>query len=434
MSAGPPRPIDLLVRGASGVATCAPGGRAPTEPARGVELADLGWSPGAAIAVSDGVIAGIGSEEALGARFDPRERLDAQGGVVIPGLVDSHTHPVFAEGREEEFERKVRGESYQQIAAAGGGILSSVRGVRSASDEDLEARVQARLERFLDLGTTTVEAKSGYGLTARDELRSLRAIRRAARRFEGQVVSTLLAAHALPPEFRENRDRWLRIVREEIAPAAAAEGLATFHDAFVDRGFFTVEEAREILDASRSLGLLPKLHADELGWTGSTELAVELGAASADHLDHVGDAGIERLASSGTVAVLLPGVSHFLRAPGDAPARRLVEAGAAVALATDFNPGTCPTASMFEVMHLAAVRMRLAPSEALVASTRNAAFALGLGGKVGFLAVGSRADLVVCDVPDPRDLAYCFGRPPVAWVVAGGRVVRRPSRARAALV
>jgi imidazolonepropionase len=222
--------------------------------------------------------------------------------------------------------------------------------------------------------------------------------------------------------------------RAEVAPAAAAEGLATFHDVFVDAGFFTIDEARELLTASAPLGLRPKLHADELGDTGAAALAVELGAASADHLDHVNPQGIERLAGSDTVAVLLPGVAHYLRAKGDAPARALVKAGAAVALASDYNPGTCPAPSLFEAMHLAAIRMRLTAEEALVAATRNAAFAVGLGGKAGFLAPGGPADAVVCDVPDLRDFVYSFGRPPVAYVIAGGRVVRRPREARGAFV
>ena len=382
------------------------------------------------MAIDGGAIVAVGEAREIEKRYVGKETIDARGGVVIPGLVDPHTHPVFVQARVGDVERRMRGETYQQIAAAGGGILSSVRGVREASDEELEVLVRLRLERFLDMGTTTVEAKSGYGLTAKDELRSLRAIAKGAAALPMTVVATLLAAHALPQEWRSDRRRWLAIVREEIAPAAAAEKLATFHDVFVDEGFFTSEEARELLAASRSLGLRPKLHADELKGTGASELAVELGAASADHLDHISRAGVERLAASDTIAVLLPGVSHFLRSAHDAPARALVDAGAAVALATDFNPGTCLTVSMFEIMHLAAMRMGLTAEEALVASTRNAAFALGLGGKVGFLAPGARADVVVCDVRDARDLAYAFGRPPVAYVVCGGRVVRRPSAAR----
>lgn len=419
-----PTPIDLLVSGASAVATGLPPSADLSRAARGAELNDAGLIPGAAVAVDAGAVVAVGPERELAARYAAREKIDARGGLVIPGLVDAHTHPVFVGGREDELERRLRGETYAEIAQAGGGILASVRAVRAAADEELEARVRLRLDRFLSLGTTVVEAKGGYGLSAKDELRSLRAIARASAGHAARVVPTLLAAHAVPPERKSDRAAWIRVVREEIAPQAAAEKLAVFHDVFVDAGFFTAGEARELLLASAPLGLRPKLHADELSATGSAELAVELGAASADHLDHVSPRGIEALAASETVAVLLPGVSHFLRSPGDAPARALIAAGAAVALATDFNPGTCPTASMFEVMHLAAMRMRLTAAEALVASTRNAAFAVGLGGSAGVLRAGQRADLVVCDVPDLRDLVYAFGRPPVAAVVAAGRMVR----------
>jgi imidazolonepropionase len=419
MPAGSPTPVDLVITGASAVATCAPSGSDLRRPARGAELADAALVEGGSIAIDGGRILEVGPS-AIATRYAPRQTLDARGGLVIPGLVDAHTHPVFVRGREDEFERRLRGESYSQIAAAGGGILASVRGVREASDEELASLVRRRLDRFLALGTTAVEAKSGYGLSARDELRSLRAIARAAAGHAVRVVPTLLAAHALPAEWTHDRRGYLRAVQDELVPAVVSERLALFHDVFVDPGFFTIQEARELLGSPS--GLRPKLHADELAATGAAELAVELGAASADHLDHVSRRGIERLAASSTVAVLLPGVSHFLRAERDAPARDLVSAGAAVALATDFNPGTCPTQSLFEVMHLAAVRMRLSAQEALVASTRNAAFAIGLGGEAGVLAPGVRADLVVCDVPDVRDLAYAFGRPPVAFVVAAGRI------------
>lgn len=426
--------VDLLVRGASAVATCAPGGRAPTEPARGRELADAAVVARGAVAIDGGVIVAIAPESEILQKFIGKQTIDARGGIVIPGLVDAHTHPVFVNGREDDFERKTRGETYQQIAAAGGGILSSVRGVRGASDGELLEKVKLRFERFLDLGTTTVEAKSGYGLSAEDELRSLRAIARAGENCNITVVATLLAAHALPPEFKQDRKSYIKMVRDEVAPAAAREKLATFHDVFVDEGFFTIDEARELLVSSLLFGLKPKLHADELGTTGASELAVELGAASADHLDHISKSGIVKIAGSETICVLLPGVSHYLRSKDDAPARELIQAGAAVAVATDYNPGTCPTPSLFEAMHLATIRMRLSPAEALVAATRNAAFAVGLGGARGALAPGMRADLVICDVPDVRDVVYTFGRPPVRAVVCGGRLVRSDDNARPAFV
>lgn len=387
-----------------------------------------------AVAISGEKIVAIGAAHEFDARFKASRVLDARGGIVIPGLVDAHTHPVFVNGREDDFERKTRGETYQQIAAAGGGILSSVRGVRAAGDAELAEKVKLRFERLLDLGTTSVEAKSGYGLTAEDELRSLRAIARAAEKSNMTVVATLLAAHAIPPEFKNDRNAYIKLIKDEIAPAAAKAGLAAFHDVFVDEGFFTIAEARELLEAGAAIGLLPKMHADELGTTGAAELAVELRAASADHLDHISRNGMLKIAGSDTIAVLLPGVSHYLRSKTDAPARALIEAGAAVAVATDYNPGTCPTPSLFEAMHLAAIRMRLSPVEALVAATRNAAFAIGMGGRRGALAPGMRADAVICDVPDVRDVVYTFGRAPVRAVVSNGVVVREFDNGRPAHV
>lgn len=421
----PPVIVDLVVRGASSIATCAPGGVPPTRPARREALGDIALIPGGAVAVDRGLVVGVGPGPEIIKKFQGRETVDAKGGVIVPGFVDAHTHPVFVNGREEDFERKTRGETYQQIAAAGGGILSSVRGVRAASDAELQLKVRLRLERFLDLGTTTVETKSGYGLSAEDELRSLRAIAVAAAASEATVVPTLLAAHAIPPEYKQNKRAYLNLILDTIAPAVILEKLAVFHDIFIDEGFFSVADGRELLTATAASGLKPKVHADELGSTGATGLAVELGATSADHLDHVTEPEIQQLAASDTVAVLLPGVSHYLRSRTDAPARTMIDAGVAVAVATDYNPGTCPTPSMFEAMHLAAIRMRLSPAEALNAATRNAAFAVGLGGRRGAIAVSMRADLVICDVPDVRDLVYTFGRPPIAAVVAGGRVVRR---------
>ncbi|MFN0205715.1 MAG: imidazolonepropionase [Planctomycetota bacterium] len=429
-----PARADVLIVGCSGVATCCPGGVATKKPARGAELANVGLLTNVGIAIAGGKVISIAPDAELRKRYIAGETIDARGGIVIPGLVDAHTHPVFVNGREDDFERKTRGETYQQIAAAGGGILSSVRGVRGASDEVLEEKVKLRFERLLDLGTTSVEAKSGYGLSAEDELRSLRAIRNAAKNCDIRCVSTLLAAHAIPPEYKSRREDYIQLIREEIVPAAALEKLATFHDVFVDDGFFTIAEARELLTSGTQFGLRPKLHADELGTTGAAELAVELGACSADHLDFISKAGIDKLANSETVAVLLPGVSHYLRSKTDAPARELIEAGAAVAIATDYNPGTCPSPSLFEAMHLAAIRMRLSPAEALVGATRNAAFAIGLGGEAGIVAEGLSADLVICDVPDYRDVVYTFGRAPIAYVVARGRVVRRPPSARSAFV
>jgi imidazolonepropionase len=385
---------------------------------------------GAEVLCRDGRIAFVGSPEERRRLFGELpgvRRLDGRGGTVVPGFVDPHTHLPWAGTREDEFAQRLAGRSYQEIAASGGGILSTVRATRAAGEDELAALVRRRMDRMLAWGTTTAEAKSGYGLTREDELKQLRAIASASAAHPVDLVPTLLAAHEVPPEHREERGRWVDLVCEEIVPATAAAGLARFCDVFCERGVFTVEESRRVLAAGARHGLLPRLHADEFVDSGAAALAAELGALSADHLMAVSPQGIEALARTGVTAVLLPGTSFFLMKHVWAPARRLVEAGVPVALATDCNPGSSFTESMPMVLVLAVFELRLSIEEALTAATLNAACCLGLGGEIGSVEEGKRADLVLLDAPNLLHLAYHYGINPVAAVVKNGRVVHEKS-------
>ena len=414
--------IDLLIHNLSEVAT--PEGSAAR---RGADQARIRRIAGAEVLCRDGRIAFVGSPEERVRRFGElpgAERLDGRRGTLIPGFVDPHTHLPWAGTREEEFAARLAGKSYQEIAAAGGGILSTVSATRRASEEELAANVQKRMDQMLAWGTTTAEAKSGYGLTQEDELKQLRAIRRASEIHPVDLVPTLLAAHEVPPEHRRDRGRWVDLICEEIVPATAAAGLARFCDVFCEEGVFTAAESRRVLEAGVRHGLAPRLHADEFVDSGGAVLAAELGALSADHLMAVSPAGVEALAGSGVTAVLLPGTSFFLK-KDYAPARRLVEAGVPVALATDCNPGTSFTESMPMVVVLAVFQLGLTLEESLTAATLNSASCLGLGAEIGSVEPGKRADLVLLDAPNLLHLIYHYGINPVAAVVKGGQVARR---------
>lgn len=357
----------------------------------------------------------------------PADRVIEVSGVVLPGFIDCHTHGVFGGARLDDHQRRALGEDYKAIAAAGGGILQSVRDVRARPEAELEALTRARLATLLAHGTTTIEVKSGYGLELEAELKQLRVIRRLAAAQPATLVATFLGAHEVPPEHRGDRAAYVRLVCEEMIPAVAQGGLARCCDVFCEPGVFSPAEARAILTAAQRYGLALKLHADELEGSGGAELAVELGALSADHLAAVSDAGVRALGASGTVAVLLPATMLFLGKKGQAPARRLIEGGAAVALATDFNPGTSPTVSLPLVMALGVSQLGLRHAEALTAVTVNAAAALGLAGERGQLAPGFVADLVVAAVEDWREVAYWMGANIVSAVWTGGLACPTPT-------
>jgi imidazolonepropionase len=350
--------------------------------------------------------------------------VDAGGRAVVPGFVDPHTHAVFGRTRQDEYERRLRGESYLEIAAAGGGIRASVRDLRQRDEDDLLALAIPRLEGLRAHGTTTVEIKSGYGLSLADELKTLRVARRAADAVGMRAVLTCLAAHEVPDEYRTQRDRYVRLVCDEVLPEVVAEGLAERCDVFCEPSVFDLAETETILQRALELGLRLTVHADELEPMGGSALAARLGADSADHLIRIQPDGIDALARSSTVATLLPGTVFTLGIQHYAPARTMIAAGCAVALATDFNPGSCPIASVPLVQSIACSQMKLSPAESLVATTLNAAWALGLAGEIGSLAPGKAADFVILRGDDHRLVPYHGGVDAVAEVWQGGHRVR----------
>jgi len=408
---------DLLIRGASELLTLDHGRRGPVA---GAAMRDLRTVEGGAVAIRDGLVVETGPTAELQARCEAAEVLDADGGVVLPGFVDPHTHLVFPATREDEFEMRCLGKSYEEIAAAGGGIRNSARRMRGkTTGELLDAARRLRRSALLH-GSTTVEVKTGYGLETESEIRTLEVIRDLDDR--GDVVPTFLGAHEVPDEYQDDREAYLRLVIDEMLPRAAP--LARYCDVFCEKHVFSIDESRRLLHAAREAGLGLKLHADELHDTGGAKLAAELGAASADHLIRVSEEGIAALADSGTVAVLLPGTSYFLGMRAFAPGRALVDAGAAVALATDCNPGSSMTENMQFVITTACLAYGFTPAEAITAATVNAAVAVGMEETVGCLAPGMRADVLVTDVANHRQLAYHHGVNHVRTVVHHGEVVR----------
>jgi imidazolonepropionase len=378
------------------------------------------------VAIEDGHVVHIGTEDEVlpQVQIDSGTvTIDAIDKVVTPGLVDSHTHPVFHQTREHEFEMRVQGKSYEEIAAAGGGIRSSVRGVREASKEELKSVVRKRLDRFLSVGTTTIEAKSGYGLSLEDEVKSLEVIRELNDEHSLEMIPTFLGAHEVPTEYREKRDEYIQLVIKEMIPYVAENGLAEFCDIFCEQGVYTVSEARQILSAAGEAGLRIKLHADQLHLTGATRLAIELQAVSADHLECLGDEGIQAMASSKTIAGLLPGAVFFLGSHRYPPARKLLDAGTRVCLATDFNPGSSMTQSLPLMMTLGCLFMKMTPEEALMASTIFGAASICREEVIGNLLPGYRADVVLWDADDYRQIPYYYGVNLVNTVIKKGKVV-----------
>ena len=386
-------------------------------------MADVEVLADAAVLIDGGRIAWVGPRREapdVGAQHAAPLRVVEIDGVLFPGFIDCHTHGVFGAPRLDDQERRALGVDYKAIAAAGGGILQSVRDVRSRSEAELTALTRSRLEMRLGHGATTIEVKSGYGLELEAELKQLRVIRQLRDQLPVTLIPTFLGAHEVPPEYRHTRAEYVRLVCEEMLPAVARENLAACCDVFCEPGVFTVAESRQILKAAQSHGFAVKLHADELEGSGGAELAAELGAVSADHLAAISEPGIRALAASATVAVLLPATMIFLGKRSQAPARRLIDAGAAVALATDFNPGTSPTVSLPLVMSLGVSQLGLRHAEVVTAVTINAAAALGLAADRGQIAAGCVADLVMVAADDWREVAYWMGKDVVSAVWTAG--------------
>jgi imidazolonepropionase len=393
-------------------------------PRTGPEMSELGIVAPGALFVRDGVIEKVGSDDQIESLIDDNcTVVDAGKRVVLPGFVDAHTHPVFAGTRVDEFEERSLGATYQEIAARGGGIQSTVTRTRAASLDDLVTIGKRYASWFLRGGTTTVEAKSGYGLSLEDELKLLRAIRKLNSETPLRYVPTFLGAHSIPPEYRSRRDDYISLLIDEMLPRLAEEKLAEYCDVFCEDKVFTTDESWKILSAARCYGLGLRLHADQLTLSGGAKLAAELGTVTADHLEHTDVDGIEALRSASVQPVLLPGSVYALGSSHYPAARAMIDAGLAVVLATDFNPGSSPTPSMLMVLSLAATHLKMTPAEAITAATINAAYSLNRGENIGSIEAGKIADLGLFDCDDYRELAYFFGIEHAWQVYAGGSLI-----------
>jgi len=396
----------------------------PARPRTGEEMRKLSIIEHGAMLVRDGRIAAVGPRAVIEPLADPDAQvINAGGRVVMPGFVDAHTHLVFAGNRADEFEMRCAGATYQQIAERGGGIRSTVRKTRAASEEELVSAGQKYVRWFLAGGTTTVEAKSGYGLTVEDELKLLRAIRRVSQNTPLRCIPTFLGAHEIPDEYKSQPDDYVDLIIHEMLPRIAEENLAEFCDVFCEAKVFSVAQAGRVLKAAKQHGLELRIHADQFTSGGAVELAAKLGAKTADHLEQTTPEAITAMKKAGVQPVLLPASVYAIGSQKYAPARAMINAGLAVAVATDFNPGSSPTASMTMVLSLACTQMKMLPAEAVTAATINAAYSLNRGHEVGSLEPGKMADFVIYDAEDYRELAYFFGMPRTVAVFAAGKKV-----------
>lgn len=420
--------VDLLIINANELVTL----RGKTKsPATGKHMKNLGIILNGGVAIHEGKIVAADKTEKIKRQFQSENTVDARGKLVTPGFVDPHTHLLFGGSREEEFEMRIEGADYMKILEMGGGILRTVRETRKASVEELLKNGEKTLDIMMEHGTTTVEAKSGYGLTTKDEVKCLEVIKRLDEEHPVNVVSTFLGAHAVPPEYKNRADDYVKLVAEEMIPTVANRNLAEFCDVFCEKGVFTVEQSRKILLSGRAHGLKLKLHADEMSWTGGAELAAEVGAVSAEHLLFSSKNGIKAMAKKGVIGVLLPAASFSLMTNKWANARKMIREGVAVALGTDYNP-SCWTENLQLVIALACRQMRMTPAEAITALTINAAHSMSRACEVGSLEPGKRADVLVFSVPNHRFLGYCFGTNLLdkvikngVLIVEGGEMVKR---------
>lgn len=410
---------DLIIINAKEIATLKSGNQAKT----GIAMRDAGLIPNAGIAILDGHIVAIGDSAEIERNYSWDAAIDASGMIITPGFVDSHSHPVFVYTREDEFAMRLAGKSYVQIALAGGGIRSSIASTRAADEDTLLKLAQKRISKMIALGTTTLEAKSGYGLDTTSELKQLSVIQKLNDTLPIDVVATFMGAHEYPDEYREDHEAYLRILCEEMIPAVAKQGIAEFCDIFTEAHVFSIAESRRVLSCAKAHGLKLKMHADEIVAIGGAELAAELNCVSADHLGAASDAGIQAMKAAGVIPVLLPATLFSLQAKTYARGRFMIDSGLPVAIATDYNPGSCNCDSMPLTMSLACLQMGLCPTEALAAATINAAYALDRGDKCGSLEIGKQADLIIWDIPSINFIPYHLGSSHIRRVIKLGNSI-----------
>jgi imidazolonepropionase len=392
-------------------------------PRQDLPYSELSVQPEVGIAFEEEEIIAIDALQTLSKQYPIAQFIDGKNYWAMPGFVDPHTHPVFYKTREEEFEMHIAGKSYEEIAAAGGGIRNSVRVFRKASFDEIAELTYHRMRKFLEYGTTTIEAKSGYGLSLEDEIKSLRVIKKLAALLPLTIIPTFLGAHEVPDEYRDKRDRYVDLLVNEMIPRAAEEKLAVFCDVFCEKNVFTVAQSERILLAAKDYGMIPKLHADELYPTGGAELAAKVKAISADHLVKISGRGITAMKNAGVIPVLLPGTTFFLAKSEYAPARKMLAAGMPVALSTDFNPGSSMTQNMQLMLTIAALQMKMTPNEVIAGATLNAARAIAREASVGSLEAGKKADIILVDIPGYKYLPYHYGINHVKMVIRHGTVV-----------
>jgi imidazolonepropionase len=416
--------VDLLVTNANELITL---GGGSNRPFIGKRMKDLGIVLNGGLAIDKGKIVAVGETQVIKGQFKGENTIDAHGKLVTPGFIDSHTHLVFAGSREKEFEMRIEGADYMEILQKGGGILRTVRETRKASQRESTKSGGKALDIMLEHGTTTVEAKSGYGLTLKDEVKCLEVIKRLDKKHAVDVVSTFLGAHAVPPEYENNADDYVKLVAEEMIPTVGKRYLAEFCDVFCEKGAFNVEQSRKILLSGKEHGLKPKLHADEMSPIGGAELAAQVGAVSAEHLLFASENGLKAMAENGVIGVLLPAASFSLMINKFANARKMIQEGIAIALGTDYNP-SCWTENLQLVIALACRQMRMTPAEAITALTINAAHSINRAPEVGSLEPGKQADVLVFNVSNHKFLGYCFGTNLVDKVIKNGVLVVEDSK------